>query len=100
MMREGRNLIFVFICILVQSLGFSGVCVGITRSNDFVQSKENTSVPNSFNVKLELSLFDQFKLKGAKIWTQTFLPLYLFLFGDKYKPTADFLQTQRYLRTR
>ena len=40
---------------------------GITGSNDFVQSEENTSVPNSFNVKLELSLFDQFKLKGAKI---------------------------------
>jgi hypothetical protein len=40
--------------------------------------------------KLELSLFDQFKLKGAKIWMLTFLPLYLFLFGDKYKPVADF----------
>jgi hypothetical protein len=53
--------------------------VGITRSSDFVQSKENTSVPNSFNVKLELSLFDQFKLKGAKIWTQTFLLLYIII---------------------
>ena len=50
---------------------------------------KHKSVPNSFNMKLELSLFDQFKLKGAKIWTQTFLPLYLFLFGDKYKPAAD-----------
>ena len=28
---------------------------------------KHKSVPNSFNVKLELSLFDQFKLKGAKI---------------------------------
>jgi hypothetical protein len=40
-------------------------------------------------VKLELFLFDQFKLKGTKIWTHTFLPLYLFLFGDKYKPVEQ-----------
>jgi hypothetical protein len=31
---------------------------------------------------------------------QTFLLLYLFLFGDKYKPAADFLPTWLYLRTR
>jgi hypothetical protein len=31
---------------------------------------------------------------------QTFLPLYSFLLGDKYKPAADFLQTRQYLRTR
>ena len=140
MMRGGGYLIFVFICILVQSVGFSSAQILYSSSICYFHNKprvmtwnpvknghrnqlwfhfidcyysELLEVTTSYNqrktqecsefLQREIGVvffFYQFKLKGAKIWTRTFLPLYLFLFGDKYKPAADFMPMRRYLRTR
>ena len=74
---------------------------GITGSNNFIQSEETQECSEFLQREIGLlSFFDEFKLKGMTIWMRNFLPLYLFLFGDKYKPAANFLSTPRYLRIR
>ena len=68
---------------------------------------ELPEVMTSYNQRKtqECSEFLQREIGVVSLWSiqakrhKKNLPLYLFLFGEKYKPAVDFLTTQRYLKT-